>query len=169
MRVVLDVEMMYYYKLTPEQVCQKVKMHKGRLGLYECVVSLMIETKIVPIDEVETSTKYVVYLDIYPDQRQHNAMLKELKLKPKYQQVSRISQIFLQNVFIPEMPNMILAGIEGIKSLEIASTRYDFGITDENQMEELSSLFSSFDKQVRTGLFKLPNFLPENILKQAMK
>ena len=133
LRLALDVELMFYYKVTPQHVYNKVKSGAG--NLLECVLSPILERKVKTKGSIGDATvkKKLIYLDVYP-KSSYEALLKKIKLKPKYKQISRISQIFLQSVFIPEMSKMVIAGISGIQYLEISSTRYDMGITTENKI-----------------------------------
>jgi DNA-directed RNA polymerase beta' subunit len=137
LRITLNVELMYYYGLTATGVSEKIKSYRGKFNLFECILSPILTEDIVPFGQSTNPIPMkIIYLDIYPDEESYDVMLKELKLKPEKIEKYRISQVFLQSVFMPEMKNLILAGIPNIQGLEVENVSYDFGISSETLLSD---------------------------------
>ncbi len=123
-RITLDVGLMYKYKITHSVIIESIKEQKE--NLFESYFSPII---------TDENGEMVIYMDLYAIE----SGIMEIKKKiPKISklQSSVIPYIFLKNIFLPAMDELVIRGIKNITDYVIYNVSIIGGFAAENEIEK---------------------------------
>lgn len=122
-RITLDLDLMNKYQITPSAITKSIKVQKE--NLFESYFSPVLE---------DSNGEIVIYMDLYAIE----AGIMEIKKKtPKISklQSSVIPYIFLKNIFLPAMNELVIRGISKITDYIIEDISIINGFATENEIK----------------------------------